>query len=330
MLDHLKKHWFIAGVVMAIALAAAYPPMGKKGGPLAPEVTVKYLVVSLIFFNSGISLRASELTAAVKNLKLYAVVQGFSMMLVPAGMSLLAPLARYAFSDDIVEGLLVLGCMPPPVSSAVILTKSVGGNEAGAILNSTLGSFLGIVLTPVLLLYTVGASASAPVGKIATDLTLTVVVPLAVGQMVRARAPDLALRSGIPWSKISNVALLVIIYTTFCDTFAAELAIGFLDLLRLVLLLVAVHLASIAGAYTVAHAGVGGFSKKDLVCVMFCASHKSLTLGIPMINILFNGHPSLSLISMPLLIFHPMQIVLGSLLVTPMKEWVALPDASIA
>lgn len=327
MLARVKKQWFIVGVVMAIALAAAYPALGKKGGPLAPEVTVKYFVVSLIFFNSGISLRASELAAAVKNLKLYAVVQGFSMVVVPAAMSLLAPLARYAFSGDIVEGLLVLGCMPPPVSSAVILTKSVGGNEAGAILNSTLGSFLGIVLTPMLLLYTVGASASAPVGKIASDLTLTVVVPLAVGQAVRARAPDLALRSGIPWSKISNVALLVIIYTTFCDTFAADLAIGFLDLVRLVLFLVAFHLASIAGAYTVAATGVGGFTKKDLVCVMFCASHKSLTLGIPMINILFNGHPSLSLISIPLLIFHPMQIVLGSLLVPPMKEWLAIPAA---
>ena len=32
--------------------------------------------------------------------------------------------------------------MPPPVSSAVILTKAVGGNDAAAIFNSALGSFL--------------------------------------------------------------------------------------------------------------------------------------------------------------------------------------------
>ena len=32
--------------------------------------------------------------------------------------------------------------MPPPVSSAVILTKAVGGNEAAAIFNSAFGSFL--------------------------------------------------------------------------------------------------------------------------------------------------------------------------------------------
>ena len=57
--------------------------------------------------------------------------------------------------------LLVVGCMPPPVSSAVILTKAVEGNEvwkkeriaqksvikvvflqAAAIFNSAFGSFL--------------------------------------------------------------------------------------------------------------------------------------------------------------------------------------------
>ena len=32
--------------------------------------------------------------------------------------------------------------MPPPVSSAVILTKAVGGNDAAAVFNSAFGSFL--------------------------------------------------------------------------------------------------------------------------------------------------------------------------------------------
>jgi len=42
--------------------------------------------------------------------------------------------------------------MPPPVSSAVIMTKAVNGNEAAAVLNSAFGSVLGVFLTPVLLL----------------------------------------------------------------------------------------------------------------------------------------------------------------------------------
>jgi len=41
--------------------------------------------------------------------------------------------------------------MPPPVSSAVIFTKAVGGNDAAAIFNSAFGSFLGIFASPILL-----------------------------------------------------------------------------------------------------------------------------------------------------------------------------------
>lgn len=48
--------------------------------------------------------------------------------------------------------------MPPPVSSAVILTRAASGNETAAIFNSILGSFLGIIITPILLLINVNCS----------------------------------------------------------------------------------------------------------------------------------------------------------------------------
>jgi sodium/bile acid cotransporter 7 len=73
--------------------------------------------------------------------------------------------------------------MPPPVSSAVILTTAAGGNEAAAIFNSAFGSFLGIFVTPMLLFAVVGESAGVPLEKIFFSLTMTVVVPLIVGQV---------------------------------------------------------------------------------------------------------------------------------------------------
>lgn len=48
-----------------------------------------------------------------------------------------------------------MACMPPPVSSAVILTRAAQGNETAAILNSVLGSFIGIIITPLSLLFNV-------------------------------------------------------------------------------------------------------------------------------------------------------------------------------
>lgn len=45
--------------------------------------------------------------------------------------------------------------MPPPVSSAVILTRAAGGNEAAALFNSVIGSLLGVIVTPIILLFSV-------------------------------------------------------------------------------------------------------------------------------------------------------------------------------
>lgn len=40
-----------------------------------------------------------------------------------------------------------------------------------------------------------------------------------------------------------------------------------------------------------------------------------------MLKIVFAGHEHLSLISVPLLIYHPVQILLGSVLVPTIKSW---------
>lgn len=50
-------------------------------------------------------------------------------------------------------------------------------------------------------------------------------------------------------------------------------------------------------------------------------SPPSLSSGIPMLKIVFAGYEHLSLISVPLLIYHPAQILLGSILVPTIRSW---------
>ena len=38
----LLKNWFLCGIVLFILLAWADPTIGMKGGPLHPEITIKY------------------------------------------------------------------------------------------------------------------------------------------------------------------------------------------------------------------------------------------------------------------------------------------------
>ena len=48
---------------------------------MKPEITIKYIAVSMIFFNSGLSLKTEELTGALKQVKVHFFIQLFSVHL---------------------------------------------------------------------------------------------------------------------------------------------------------------------------------------------------------------------------------------------------------
>lgn len=57
------------------------------------------------------------------------------------------------------------------------------------------------------------------------------------------------------------------------------------------------------------------------MAITFCSTHKSLTLGMPLLRTLYSGYSHLSQISLPLLIYHPVQLILGGLLVPYGQQW---------
>lgn len=322
-LTRIKKEWFIIGIVAVIVLAKLEPSVGIKGGPLRPEVTITYIAVSAIFFNSGLSLRTEELTSAVLHVRLHLLVQTFTLVFFPLAVCLLLQLlALTSINHWLLSGLQTVGCMPPPVSSAVILTKAVGGNEAAAIFNSAFGSFLGILVTPLLLLLFLGSSSSVPFSSIFSQLFMTVVVPLVLGQVCRRFLRECLERRRPPFGTVSSVVLLMIIYTTFCDTFSSpSVGLDHLSLLLVVLIIFSIQLSFMLLTFALSTRKNSGFTPADTVAIVFCSTHKSLTLGIPMLKIVFEGYEHLSLISVPLLIYHPAQILLGSLLVPSFRAW---------
>lgn len=323
LLERVRKEWFMVGIVVAIGAAKLEPSVGVNGGPLKPEITVSYIAVATIFFNSGLSLKTEELTSALVHLKLHLFIQVFTLAFFPTTMWLfLQLLSVTSINEWLLKGLQTVGCMPPPVSSAVILTKAVGGNEAAAIFNSAFGSFLGIVVTPVLLLLFLGSSSSVPFTSIFSQLFMTVVVPLVIGQIVRRYIKDWLERKKPPFGMVSSSVLLMIIYTTFCDTFSnPNIDLDKFSLIVILFIIVSIQLSFMLLTFVFSTRNNSGFTPADTVAIIFCSTHKSLTLGIPMLKIVFTGHEHLSLISLPLLIYHPAQILLGSVLVPTIKSW---------
>uniref|UniRef100_A0A8C9AWB7 Sodium/bile acid cotransporter n=1 Tax=Prolemur simus TaxID=1328070 RepID=A0A8C9AWB7_PROSS len=311
LLERMRKEWFMVGIVLAIAGAKLEPSIGVNGGPLKPEITVSYIAVATIFFNSGLSLKTEELTSALVHIKLHLFIQIFTLAFFPTAIWLFLQLLSITpINEWLLKGLQTVGCMPPPVSSAVILTKAVGGNEAAAIFNSAFGSFL------------LGSSSSVPFTSIFSQLFMTVVVPLIIGQIVRRYIKDWLERKKPPFGAVSSSVLLMIIYTTFCDTFSnPNIDLDKFSLVLILVIIFSIQLSFMLLTFIFSTRNNSGFTPADTVAIIFCSTHKSLTLGIPMLKIVFAGHEHLSLISVPLLIYHPAQILLGSVLVPTIKSW---------
>jgi len=68
----------------------------------------------------------------------------------------------------------------------ILLTSASGGNVATALCNTVISNLAGIALTPVLLLRFFGKGIELPFGELVGKLCNKVLVPVAVGQALRA------------------------------------------------------------------------------------------------------------------------------------------------
>ncbi len=54
-----------------------------------------------------------------------------------------------------------------------------------------------------------------------------------------------------------------------------------------------------------------GFALADRVVALFCGSKKTLASGVPMARLIFGAHPGLAIILLPIMLYHPLQLVVG-------------------
>jgi sodium/bile acid cotransporter 7 len=123
--------------------------------------------------------------------------------------------------------------------------------------------------------------------------------------------------------KAQIYALVFIVYTVFCTTFADgatdDVGIGniFLVLLfQLVLLCSVTTIAWFMMKFL--------FPNEPRLRVMgtFGSTFKTVSVGVPLINAMYEGNPNVGLYTLPLLIWHPMQLVLGSFLAPRLNRFV--------
>lgn len=108
---------------------------------MKPELFIGKFGVTMIFLLSGVSLELSELKSAVANIKLNGMVQAGSFLAWPflVGVPLTTALKKLLpnfLPKALLEGILILTCLPTTVNMCVLLTGAAGGNVAASLANA--------------------------------------------------------------------------------------------------------------------------------------------------------------------------------------------------
>jgi sodium/bile acid cotransporter 7 len=316
-----RRYGFVLGIFAAVALAAIQPHLGAPSGPLHTGAW-NWAIASALFLISGLVIRTAELPRALADWRLHLFTQGFSLGVLPALFWVAAALLGAAGLDRaLCLGLVFLGILSTTTTSGVVLTRTAGGDEAGALFNATLGSVLGVVVSPALLLFCTGKAGSLPFLPMVGKLVAQVLIPLGVGQALQAAAPGAVARLRPQLGRASLWLLLVLIWAVMCMGFdkgfgasAGQLAVvGFATVL--------LHAAALGLAFAASGWGAWRFTRPGRTAALIGSTQKSAAMGMPLLLIAFAHDPSLGLIALPLIIYHPLQMVSASLLAPRLERW---------
>jgi sodium/bile acid cotransporter 7 len=330
-LNFLYDNWFVVGVCVAIGLAAAWPQLGRSHGYIQSQYTVKYGCVIVVFLLSGMGLKTEVLVQALQRPFLHTLVQSLSLGLTPfLGWGVGAVMLKTPLNSSFSYGYMVACAMPTTVSTNVVFTKAANGNEACALINAVIGNIIGIFISPALLQLMVGrssGSSGAYVGVI-LQLAYTVIIPLIVGQVIQKFLPKLVkwLQSKVSFGNISNVMILLLIWATFSDMFYSKVSADAGSIISIMLAMVLTFFAFSAICFGLCLIPLVSETLKleraDAVAVTICGATKTLALGIPVISVVYGGDPDAGLLIVPLITYHAVQIILGSMMLPKMKAWV--------
>lgn len=305
----MKIDGFLVAIAAAVALAFAAPQVGASDGPLAMGA-VTNLGVALVFFLHGAAVSPAAMRSAAANWRLHLLVQSCTYILFP-----LVGLAVWYGSSELLVPELRLGffflcATSSTISSSVAMTALARGNVAAAIFNATLSGLLGMILTPLLIALVVeGGEKVAPVASQIGGIFAKLLLPFVLGQFCRSLIRTALDQHKAIVGKADRAVIVLIVYVAFCDAALAGLWSPRHALAILVMAVMCSALLALALVLTTYAARALGLSHEDEIAAVFCGSKKSLANGAPIGKVIFGSSPALSLILIPLLLYHQIQLV---------------------
>ncbi|MCG7467913.1 MULTISPECIES: bile acid:sodium symporter family protein [Corynebacterium] len=309
MLQRLKKpDPLIVLIILAVIIAIIAPARGNFADIVGQLTNV---AIALLFFLYGARLSTQEALNGLKHWRLHLTILAFTFVVYPLIGIALRPLTA-VISHDMYLGILFLTLVPSTVQSSVAFTSIAKGNVAGAIVSASASNLVGVIITPLLVMFLMGTGGGVHIDtSVFGEIALLLLAPFVLGQLTRRWVGKVAQSKATKVVDRGSIAMVV--YSAFSKGVVDGIwsSISLWDLAFLVVF-AAIFVAFMLWLTRKASQKMG-FNRADTIAIEFCGSKKSLATGLPMASVIFaSGGASLGLLILPLMIYHQVQLMMCS------------------
>ncbi|MDO4627690.1 MAG: bile acid:sodium symporter family protein [Planctomycetia bacterium] len=308
---------FVLCLFGVIFLAWLYPPPGASEDLFSLSTVAKY-GISVIFFFYGVRLNWQKIYEGLFNYKLHLVVHFTTFVLFP----LIALPMTWYFTQDCNEstrwmwyGIFFMATLPSTVSSSVVMVNIARGNLPAAIFDASISSLLGVFITPLWMQIFVGqGNGGGDLLGVILNLVLLVVVPVVAGIMCNRPLGGFSRKYDVLLRKFDQGIILLIVYTSFCHSFAEKM---FDEMTFTTLILLSVGMVSF---FFVVFFIVNlisywlRFNREDRITALFCGSKKSLVHGATMSKVILPDPQLAGVLLLPIMLYHAYQLIVVSVI----------------
>ena len=305
----IEKYFFII-ILLAVAISLVYPNSFKWVLSEYNGINVLNLLLSLVLFTMGTTLKVDDFLRVFKHPKEISVGLIAQYMVMPVLAFSLAKM--FSLDAGLTVGLILVGTVPGGTASDVI-TFLANGDVALSVSLTAFSTVISPILTPIITLFLIGNQIHFNPVDMFVSIVEIVIIPIVLGLILNYKFPDFCekLKDYLP--AISSIVICLIVAGVIG---ANKQAILTSSAIILIVIVLQYFLAMLVGF------GVGylaGMNKKQIVTVAIELAFQNSGLSTGLAKTHF---PSLTQATVPGALYSVWQNFAGSILAYVFRRYV--------
>jgi sodium/bile acid cotransporter 7 len=307
----LAKHWFLLSLAVCFSLGFYF------AHPLRPLLDLAWLRNSIVFvvmWAMGVTLHAEAVRQSLVKPRPSLLAIAINVLFIP----LLALPWRWVLPADLFGGLFVTSIVPCTLASASVWTRKAGGDDSISMMTTIVTNLACVIVVPLGIFLVLAQQAEIDAVAQVKKLTLLVVLPLMLAQIMRRLGADawadrnrFRLASAAQFGILSMVVFGSIASATMATDQAGDSGVRWVAGAGVLLAAVMVHCAALYFGIVVARALSLG--PESQIAVGISGSQKTLMIGL---QIAIDCGVSV----VPMIVYHLSQLVIDTVVADRWKR----------